>query len=231
VIIIQTIFCSLLIVLGGIFNPYSRFVSFLGQLWVRTIISVTGTKLEVKGLENIDKSRSYIFISNHQSHLDVPVVFKSIPVTVRFLAKKELFKIPIFGWAIHAAGMIKIDRSNSKQAQRSINDALSIIQQGVSVVVFSEGTRSEDGVLRQFKKGGFVLAIKGGIPIIPVSISGSHLILKKHSIKIQRGRIKLVFDSPIETKDFFLEKRDELIGKVRGIIEKNIDMSFNNPDA
>ena len=96
------------------------------------------------------------------------------------MTKKELFKIPVFGWSLYASGTIKIDRSNRQRAIKSMNNALDRIKKGVSVVVFPEGTRSEDGKIRDFKKGGFVLAIKGGIPIVPVSISGSRFILRKN---------------------------------------------------
>jgi len=230
VVFVMTFICGILSVAGGFFNPYSRFTYFVGQLWVRSILFISGTQIEIIGLEKIDMSRNYVFVSNHQSHFDVPAVFKVIPATIRFLTKKELYKIPVFGWAIQAVGMIKIDRSNREQAKRSLNRALEIMNKGVSIVVFPEGTRSTDGILGPFKKGGFVIAIRGGIPIVPIAISGSRFILKKHTLSVKAGRIKLVFEEPIETKDFTLDRKNDLIEKVRKIIEQNIDHDFNNPE-
>jgi 1-acyl-sn-glycerol-3-phosphate acyltransferase len=143
------------------------------------------------------------------------------------MAKKELFTIPVFGWALYASGTIRIDRTNRARAITSMNNALDRIRKGVSVVVFPEGTRSEDGKIRDFKKGGFVLAIKGEIPIIPVSISGSRFILRKHSSRIHPGDIKIVISDPINTKDYGYQERKELNDYVRKIIIQNYDEHYN----
>jgi 1-acyl-sn-glycerol-3-phosphate acyltransferase len=178
-------------------------------------------------LDEIDRKKSYIFIGNHQSHFDVLSVFSALPLTVRFMAKKELFKIPVFGWSLYASGTIRIDRSNRERAITSMNNALDRINKGVSVVVFPEGTRSEDGNIRRFKKGGFVLAIKGGIPIVPVSISGSRFILPKNSIRIHPGEIKIVISDPIHTKNYGYQEREKLSNDVRNIIVENYDEHYN----
>jgi 1-acyl-sn-glycerol-3-phosphate acyltransferase len=230
VVVIMTFICGLLAVAAGVVNPYSRVVYFIGQMWVRSILFVSGTKIDTTGMDKIDLSRNYVFISNHQSHFDVPAVFRVIPHTIRFLTKKELYKIPVFGWAIQAVGMIKIDRANREQAQASLNKAAEVMKKGVSIVVFPEGTRSKDGTLGQFKKGGFIIAIKAGIAIVPISISGSRFILKKHTMRIRSGKIRLVFDQPIGTTEYTLDQKHMLIEKVRNVIEQNIDPDYNNPD-
>jgi 1-acyl-sn-glycerol-3-phosphate acyltransferase len=138
-----------------------------------------------------------------------------------------LFKIPVFGWSLYASGTIRIDRSNRERAIESINNALDRIRKGLSLVVFPEGTRSDDGKIHAFKKGGFVLAIKGGIPIIPVSVSGSRFILRKHSKRIHPGEIKIVISDPIYTKGYSYQEREKLSDDVRNIIIQNYDEHYN----
>jgi len=226
-VIIMTFICCSLVTIFGIFGPYSIIVYYIAKIWTNSILIAAGVKLKIEGLENIDPKKSYIFIGNHQSHFDVLSVFSALPLTVRFMAKKELFNIPVFGWSLYASGTIKIDRSNRQRAIKSMNNALDRIKKGVSVVVFPEGTRSEDGVIRDFKKGGFVLAIKGGIPIVPVSISGSRFILRKNNLKIHPGEIKIVMGDPIHTKVYGYQEREKLSNDVRDFIVKNYDEHFN----
>jgi len=226
-VIVMTLIASSLTIIFGIFGPYSIIIYYLAKAWTNSILFSAGVKLQIEGLEKIDKSKSYIFISNHQSHFDVLSIFSVIPLTVRFMAKKELFNIPIFGWALYTSGTIRIDRSNRSKAISSMNNALDRIRNGVSVVIFPEGTRIEDGKIHDFKKGAFVLAIKGEIPIIPISISGSRFILRKRSNKIHPRKIKIVIGDPIHTKDFGYQERENLSHYVRDIIVKNYDEHFN----
>jgi len=226
-VIIMTFIVSSLTIIFGIFGSYSKIIYYLAKAWTNSILFSAGVKLKIVGLEKIDKSKSYIFIGNHQSHFDVLSVFSALPLTVRFMAKKELFTIPVFGWALYASGTIRIDRTNRSRAITSMNNALDRIRKGVSVVVFPEGTRSEDGKIRDFKKGGFVLAIKGEIPIIPISISGSRFILRKHSNRIYPGNIKILINDPINTKDYGYQEREKLNDYVRNIIIKNYDEHYN----
>jgi len=226
-VIITTFLVSVLTLVFGVFGPYSKIIYYGAKAWTNSILFSAGVKLNIEGLEKIDKSKSYIFIGNHQSHFDVLSVFSAIPMTVRFMAKKELFKIPAFGWALYASGTIRIDRSNREKAISSMNSALDRIRKGVSVVVFPEGTRSEDGKIRDFKKGGFVLAIKGGIPIVPVSVSGSRFILRKNSMRFHPGEIKIVLSDPINTNEYGYLEREKLRTDVRNIIIENYDEHYN----
>jgi 1-acyl-sn-glycerol-3-phosphate acyltransferase len=223
----MTLICSSLATIFGLFGPYSIIIYYIAKIWTNSILLAAGVKLHVEGLEKIDPRKSYIFIGNHQSHFDVLSVFSALPLTVRFMAKKELFKIPVFGWSLYASGTIRIDRSNRERAIKSMNNALDRIKRGVSVVVFPEGTRSEDGKIREFKKGGFVLAIKGGIPIVPVSISGSRFILPKNTLRIKPGEIKIIINDPIQTDQFGYQEREKLSLDVRRIIVENYDEHFN----
>jgi 1-acyl-sn-glycerol-3-phosphate acyltransferase len=144
-------------------------------------------------------------------------------VQFRWIAKKELFNIPFFGAAMRSAGYIEIDRHNQEKALQSIDEAALRIRKGKSIMTFPEGTRSRDGEIKAFKQGAFHLAINSGVPIVPVSIIGSGRIMPKRSVKIKSGQIKLVIGEPIEVKSFDIEKRFELIKKVRDSIIKNYD--------
>ncbi len=224
---VSTLAVSLITIVLSIFGPYSRAIFYSTTTWTKLMLFSAGAKLEIVGLDNIDKDKSYIFVGNHQSHFDVPAVYSVIPFTTRFMTKKELFRIPVFGWAMKAAGTIKIDRSDRSQSIASVNDALDKIRNGVSVIIFPEGTRSADGSIGSFKKGGFVLAIKGAIPIIPVSISGSRFILPKHSLRVNPGKIKLVFGKPILTDGFTYQDREKLSEITQKFIIDNFEKHYN----
>lgn len=226
-VIVVTSVVSFLCVVFSVFGSYSKIINYLAKFWTRSILFSAGVKLVIEGLEKVDKNKSYIFIGNHQSHFDVMAVFSVLPLKARFMAKKELYKIPLFGWALAATGTIKIDRSNREKSIVSMNNALERIKQGVSIAIFAEGTRSEDGSIKEFKKGGFVLAIKGGIPIVPVSVSGSRFILRKHSFKVKPGKIKMVFSDPINTRKYSYQDREKLSELTRSFILKNFDKNYN----
>jgi 1-acyl-sn-glycerol-3-phosphate acyltransferase len=228
VVVIMTLISGFSAIAVGIFNPYSRLVYYIGMIWSRAILRTAGVRVIVEGLQNIDLKQQYIFIGNHQSHFDVPVVFSRIPMTLRFLTKKELFKIPVFGWAMSAVGMIKIDRGNHEESVKSMNETLGVLQKNkISIVVFPEGTRSQDGKMGVFKKGGIILAIKGKIPIVPVSISGSRFILPKHSVRVNPGMIKLVIGKPIAMDPYSYANRNELMTRTVNAIRENLDPEYN----
>jgi 1-acyl-sn-glycerol-3-phosphate acyltransferase len=183
---------------------------------------VSGVRVEVEGLDNFDPTGSYVFMSNHQSHYDILAVAGFLPAQVRFIAKKELFKIPGFGRALRKGGHIRIDRDNRAQAFASYDRAAEKICEGISIFVCVEGTRSADGTVGPFKKGGFVLAVKAGVPIMPITISGGRSILPKQKLVFSKGTMKMVVDKPIDTRSYTLENRDELVARVRGVIIGNL---------
>ncbi len=226
-----TIILGLGAVLFGIINPYLEINNKIGRLWCRGILWVAGVELAIEGLEKIDFHQTYIFVGNHQSHFDVPAIFSVLPMTVRFIAKKELFKIPFFGWGMTAVGMLKIDRVHQQHAHETMNRAVEVMRGGVSVVVFPEGTRSQDGSIGNFKKGGFVIAIKGNFPVVPVSISGSRFILQKHTLRLRPGRIKVKFCDPIDTSGYDYEHRNDLAEKTRQIIIQHFDIHYNERET
>jgi len=227
VVVVMTLLCSLAVILLYPFGSYNKVTNKIALIWSKSIVWAAGAKIELHGLDKIDFSKSYVFAGNHQSHIDVVSVFSILPLTVRYIAKKELFRIPLFGWAMAAAGTIKVDRSNREKAIKSIEQAGESIRNGVSVILFPEGTRSDDGEIHAFKKGAFVLATKSGVPVVPISISGTRRILEKHSLKLNPGTVKIVISDPIESSNYKLEEREEFANDVRNVIINNFDKDFN----
>ena len=167
----------------------------------------------------LDRSRPCVYVANHQSQFDIPALVLAMPAEFRMVAKRELLHIPIFGWALWLAGFVFIDRTDRDRAIERLEKTVRILRKGISVVVFAEGTRSRDGRLLPFKKGGFILALKAGLPIVPVSIRGGREILPKGSLRVRPGAIDVVFGAPIPTTSYTFESRDDLIALTRARIE------------
>jgi len=199
VVVLAFIFLFPVTIIASLLNDSGNQVHRVGRLWAKIIIRTSGVKIEVQGQDNIPRGKPVVFACNHASQFDIPILYKALPVQFRFVVKKELFKIPLFGFALHHAGYIPIDRSGGKAALRSLQKAAERVKKGASIVIFPEGTRSPDGRLRPFKMGGILIAIKAGCPIVPVAISGSHNVLPKGSLRIRPGRIKVTIGLPAQT--------------------------------
>jgi len=216
-----TAFMSFWSVVFSIFPAADNKIHKVANLWAKILLFICDTKVKVIGEENLLRGKPQIFMANHQSDFDILISLAFIPVQFRWIAKKELFTIPVFGAAMRSAGYIEIDRSNHEKAMQSIDEAALRIRRGKSIMTFPEGTRSRDGEIKAFKQGAFHLAIKSGVPIVPVSIIGSDRIMPKRSLRIKPGQIKLIIGKPIEVINFDIEKRRELIQKVRSEIINN----------
>ena len=177
------------------------------------ILFVAGVKLKVEGKELIETSKEYIYITNHQSLFDIPILMQAAPSNIRFIYKKSLTKIPIFGWGMFLGGYIPINRDDGREAMKSLKLAAQRIKRGISIVIFPEGTRSEDGKLGEFKRGAFVLADEAKTKIVAGTIIDSHKILSKGKLKINPGTVKVVFKKPLEYKKdkAFLQEIKEII--------------------
>jgi 1-acyl-sn-glycerol-3-phosphate acyltransferase len=221
--LVITAFMSFWSVVFSIFPDADNKIHKVANLWAKILLLLCNTKVKVIGKENLLRGKPQIFIANHQSDFDILIALAFIPVQFRWLAKKELFSIPVFGAAMKSAGYIEIDRYNREKALQSIDEAALCIRRGKSIMTFLEGTRSRDGEIKAFKQGAFHLAIKSGAPIVPVSIIGSGRIMPKRSMKIKPSQVKLVIGEPIEVNSFDIDKRYELIEKVRNTIIKNYD--------
>ncbi len=222
-LIVYTLFLGILVIVVGLFSRGNYLQYLCSVLWAKLILLTAGVRVNIKGTENISRGCAYVLMSNHQSHFDVLSLISKMPIRIYFLAKRELMRIPVFGWAMFLMGHVTIDRTDREEAFKSIDRAAEKVKGGTNVMVFPEGTRSSTGELLPFKKGGFVLAIKGGIPILPVGIYGSNRILPKGSLKISSGTINIAVGKPIDTELYTLDEKEKLMEKVRVEISKLIE--------
>lgn len=223
---LSTVYCGVSAIVAHLMTRRNEWPHRIGQLWGKANLRVAGTRVQVDGLSRIDPARAYVLAANHQSWFDIFAIYACLPIQFRWLAKEELFHVPILGPAMTACGAIPIDRGDRRKAFESINRAAARVRSGTSIVIFPEGTRSPDGVLRDFKTGGFILALKAQQPILPISISGSHRILpKRGEWRIQRGTIRMTVGAPIPTAGLTNRDRDALMEQVREAIRKHLPRS------
>jgi 1-acyl-sn-glycerol-3-phosphate acyltransferase len=214
----------------ALFIPWTLFVLFTGvplsflkadylhsyaRFWARVGLLLAGVRLEVHGQQHLPAQGPVIYMANHQSNFDILALFAGLPVQFRWLAKEELFHIPLFGWSMRRSGYIPINRSDRKKALQGMLQAVQRINEGASVVIFPEGTRSPDSTLLPFKKGGFSLALQAQAPIIPVAIIGSGDIMPKHQRWIQKGSIRVDIFPAISTAGRSVAHRDATLEEVR----------------
>jgi len=181
---------------------------------------VLGLKLAVSGIEKIDRKSTYLFMANHQSFLDGPMLFMLIPQPVRVILKKEVYRIPVVGWGMHLVEFVPVDRKGIRGGRKSISRASRLMREkGYSFLIFPEGTRSLDGKLQAFRRGGFFMAIESQAAIVPIAIRGTFGLMPKRSFFVRRGKIEVAFQSPVSVQGYTTANMDQLIEKVRGIIQ------------
>jgi 1-acyl-sn-glycerol-3-phosphate acyltransferase len=187
------------------------------------ILLISGVRVKTSGIENIDKNATYVFASNHSSQLDITALQWGIPNRLSMIFKKELAKIPFFGWQLYLGPYVVIDRKDPQAAMKSLADAKKVMdEKKISVLVFPEGTRSKTGEVQIFKRGAFYLAARSGYPIVPITINGTSKIMPKGTFRLKRGTIYLHFDKPIQTNKIKTKQDElELMEKVRETIITN----------
>lgn len=188
------------------------------RLWARIILAVSGVTVELQDGAGLRRDQPYIFAANHQSQFDIFALQGYLDFDFRWLAKKELFRVPVFGAAMRRVGYIPVDRSHSRAAVKSLDEAAQRIADGTSVIIFPEGTRSVDGHLLPFKSGAMVLAIKSRVPVVPVAILGTHAILPKGRLLAKSGRVVIRIGTPIETKGYKLGQKHELAERLQAAV-------------
>ncbi len=204
----------------GFVPPRGDWTAGGARCWARGVLLGGFVRLRHEGRERVPRGEPVVFMANHESWLDIPALLAAIPVQVRFLAKKSLFKVPFLGWAISAMGFIPVDRENRRFAVRSFEEAAARIRRGRSVLLFPEETRSTDGNLLPLQRGGFLIAIKAGIPIVPVGIEGAGRCLGKHNYLIRPGTVAVRFGDPIPTAGCGVTEKGVLMARVRAEIER-----------
>lgn len=218
-VVLETALFSAIAILTSVFDRNGRWVHGVARVWARLILFAGRVRVRVEGLHNLDTADFYICVSNHLSNFDIPVLLAFLPIQFRWLIKKELYRIPLFGFALKRAGYVRVDRSNRAAAIKSIREeAATVVRNGVSVMVFPEGTRSQDGSLRSFKKGAFNLALESGVPILPIVLHGTYSVMPPDRIRIRPGNVILEICPPVTVSDHTMETRDALLEKVRSVI-------------
>lgn len=215
-IILSTIFYGTIGFLVSFFDSSGDRQMKWARAWSRALLAVSGVKVHVEGLGRISPGRSYVFTSNHLSYMDTPVVLANIPVQFRFLAKKGLFQIPFLGTHLARAGHIAVPREDPRAAVKIMTQAAQIIRErGTSLLVFPEGGRSHDGELRDFKEGAAYIAIKAGVPLVPIALRGTREVLPFGSGRIRPGSVTMRIGPPAVTDNLKLHDRDRLTQELR----------------
>ncbi len=224
-IVIHTTLCSILALVFAFIERNFVVYFWISKFFSGGILFITGIKLKVEGLENIDPKATYVFVSNHASQFDITALQYGVPNRLAMIYKKELSKIPLFGWQLAAGPYVSIDRKNAESALKSIQKAKQVMKEkNVSILVFAEGTRSPDGQVQEFKRGAFRLASSVGYPIVPITIIGSSRIMPKGKLKFNKGEIIMRIDRPIPTQEL-KSRQDEIamMKTIRDIIIKNFN--------
>lgn len=227
-VIAWTMLCAFLALAATLVTRRTTAVEILAPIWGRFILWLSAVSVDVEGLEHIDPRRSYVMISNHQSNFDIWVTLAVLPVNLRFVAKQELKRFPFLGPVLERSDHIVIDRQHPELAIAKLNERMARLDsQPFCLLFYAEGTRSPDGRIHAFKKGAVNIAIRTGLPVLPLSISGTWKLLPKGSPIIRPvGRVKLVIAEAIETRDLALDQRDELNERVRRIICDHFDPDY-----
>jgi 1-acyl-sn-glycerol-3-phosphate acyltransferase len=193
-----------------------RVLSRIPRLWSKILLRAAGVPYSVKGAENLVKGNHYFFAGNHESAFDILLAFAGIPFQLVSIAKKELKWIPFLGWAMQAAGHIFVDRQQHSKAVNSLDEAKkSLLKKPRSILLFPEGTRSLDGKIHTFKKGGLILAIQTDVSVVPIAFCGTSRVAVKHSWKFNPTSIQLQIGKPIPTEDITIADRDDFVARVR----------------
>jgi 1-acyl-sn-glycerol-3-phosphate acyltransferase len=217
--LVNTVVSGFLGTIVGFIPPRGDWTLRGARLWARGVLLGGFVRLRSRGRELVPRDTPVVFMSNHESWLDIPALLAAIPVQVRFLAKKSLFSWPFFGWAIASMGFIPVDRENRRTAVKSFEDAAARIRAGRSVLIFPEETRTIDGRLLPFQRGGFLIALKAGIPIVPVGLDGPRRCLPKFNYLVRPGTITVRFGRAIATAGRGVTDKGELMEQVRLAIE------------
>ena len=221
-IFVSTIALGLYVIAATLITRSGRTADWVGPFWSRWIVRACGIDLRVDGLHHLRPGQSYVLISNHLSNFDIWCTLGSMPFIVRFVAKKELLRLPVFGQALAMSDHIVIDRQDPEAAITKINAAAATARDGIGILFYAEGTRSRDGKIHEFKRGGVTLALRTGLPIVPLSVSGTRKFLPRGCAVIRPGgQVRLVLGEPIPTAGVPYEEREALNERVRAAVISN----------
>ena len=227
-LILNTLVLSLVIIVISPFDRNGRVVHYIGKFWSMLNLYLPGTRVSLKGKEKIAKNGTYVIMSNHQSLLDPWVLIAKLPLQLRWVIRSNVRKVPVFGYALERMGHIYVDKKSRKSMVRSLEIAVQQSKRGASIVIFPEGTRSQDGNLLKFHRGGAAIAARAAVPILPLTINGSRFVLPKNTLALMPGKIKVIVGDPIDPGEFKGKGEEALLEAVRTAIEKNQDLSYGD---
>ncbi|MDQ1237829.1 MAG: 1-acyl-sn-glycerol-3-phosphate acyltransferase [Thermodesulfobacteriota bacterium] len=230
-LVMMTLILAPPLILISLLTASGRPAYLIGTWWAYGVARGMGLTFSIRGKEKITPGASYIITPNHQGNADILALFRCLPTPFRWVIKKELLKIPLFGPALGRTGAIAIDRSNSEKAIKSLEEGKKKLEGGWSVVIYPEGTRSPDENLQPFKKGAFMMAVQTGIPILPVTCNGAFRVLPKKTIFFLPGHIEVVIADPIQTEGLTQEDVPDLIERTRLAMLSNLDTEFDPFDG
>lgn len=226
-----TLLLGILAVLLSWLPPPGAAMLFCARVWAHGLLAAAGVRLSVEVDPAVEPGRGVVFLANHQGYFDVPVLLATLPGQVRFVAKKNLFAIPVFGWALRAGGFIPVDREDRRQAIEVYAAASARLRAGASVLFFPEGTRSHDGRLHRFQRGGFLVAQKSGAAIVPVGIRGTYEVLPRRRFVVTPGPVRVRIGAPIPTADYPVSRKQELMARVRDEIARLAGVEAGTPET
>jgi 1-acyl-sn-glycerol-3-phosphate acyltransferase len=198
--------------------------------WCRFIAWTIGARIRVHGSDRVRPDRSYVYMANHSSLIDIPALFAYLPFQFRIMAKKELFYVPFMGWHLWSSGNFPVDRSDGRKTALSLRRVIAGVRAGKSLAVFPEGTRTPDGRLQEFKPGAFKIAMRAGVQIVPVTIRGTFKLLPKTTLAPRPGRVEVIIGTPIDTSLYDEKRLHELIKRTREAIEANLDAEYRQSE-
>jgi len=229
-ITVYTIVLGTLSIGSSLFERSGHFAHWCARMWSRLILRTTGVRVDVDGLERLTPGRTYVFVSNHQSIYDIPILFWSLPYQLRIIAKESLGRFPFLGWHLRRTGHMLVDRRRPDRA-RIFGWASRLTTNGLSLIVFPEGTRSRDGRVGRFKGGSFYLALEAGLPVVPLSVIGSRHVMLKGRLATYPGHVRLVVHEPIDTSSLQDADAREFAERVRQIIAPAAESDVERPAA
>src|ERR1043165_678929 len=220
VALVVTIPLATCVMLIAFIRSTSPWIDRIIRVWARALVRAAGIDLRTERMETVDRAQRYILVANHYSYFDIPAIIAAVPQPIRFMAKISLFKIPIFGWALGRAGFIPIDRKNRRTAVKSFDLAAERIRKGNTIVVFPEEGRSRNRQMRPFQRGGFLLALKSELPILPLAIDGTWDVLRVGATRITPAPVTIKVGEPIATAGRSVREKEKLAEQSRGQIER-----------
>src|SRR5688572_24845485 len=230
-IAIYTIVLGTLSLLSSLFDRSGYLAHWCARMWSRLILATSGVRVVARGLERLEPGRTYVFVSNHQSIYDIPILFWSLPHQLRIIAKESLGNFPFLGWHLRRTGHMLVDRRRPDRS-KIFGWASRLTSSGLSLIVFPEGTRSRDGRVARFKGGSFYLALEAGLPVVPLSVIGSRHVMLKGRLATYPGDVRLVVHEPIDTRDLAGTDAKAFGERVRRVIapDAESDLSVAPPD-